>query len=1076
MRPYLILSVLVCLIFSFSFGQSVSSSKQIGYSEYPGYVKGYVYDKEGNSYALVNFTGSFSPDSVTTYSGNGGNDILLIKYNPDKSIEWAKNLGSSLSEYSNSISQDGNALFYDSVRNELLTLVGIISDKVLSNVQFANTTVQLPPAQYGASLIVKMDTDGKMKWIKSLTTSPQYILPGKEKIDLFFTRSFPSSSPINFFIGDTAINISPNLIQPNTYSLLHASIEQNGVLQSINQIQTVNQQSFQITNIIAAKDRFIAAITLEGDSLLLNNQKVRFTESASSNRYLFTIDTSFEKIASISLPNVSIWPQLYVEETDRIYCMGTFLNSAFYHIGGSHVPANNEQILLGFNRDLVLHESHRIAPFYVGLNYPIRRNYLKAGPVMRFGDSLYFACSITGGNEFTDANVPPDNVNTRVFFNHPKTFDLNGKSNAFIGHTDIYLQNPELHWIGEMESPNPSGQLFLYQMQVIRKQKLIEFIPSETKGTTRWQYDLSQNALITKDTLNTLDLADPTQHINVNTDGSYVIAGTSFGKLKIDEELNIKIRPRKAGIYFAGISSAQQTSWISRIESSYEVASLQQFERNGDKFYFYVHFSGPLNRQNFVKAGETIIPTGAKQNANILGYLDKNGQIVVVYHPGDENTDISGVTLTEFSFNENTGEVNALMYARELSSLTFFKNKGFPGQINDIIVRFDSLLNYKDARGIKITPVASGSYFFQFLSLAGSSNKIFLSGKSLPRSPYGKISMEIYKGSNLLQQMVLDTIVANEIRLSLIKLHWEEGVKWLKKTNKTTGSNLVSVGNNQIREGELKYMNNTLYMYFKLPNQLLNASYYWDNQLVSRSIAENSQSNERLESIVGMDTLGNFKSKLSIYGTPLARRLKKKRGSHSMIVSLNYYNQFKINEQTYTSQGFSDAVGLIIDSALAIRKSIRLHSTAQEHLQDFDFTQDTTILLAANIQKETNIAFLRTSNTTIKEEDLQEQSVIITYRSTMITPVPDTRLSSLLLYPNPSKAGFYTDLGTSPAGAYNIVVFDMLGRAAFSKKINWVQGSPIPVQLPGTVRKGMYFVQVKTAKGKNIHATKLLIE
>ncbi|MGV3768151.1 MAG: T9SS type A sorting domain-containing protein [Chitinophagaceae bacterium] len=1079
MRPYLIVSVLICLSFSFSFGQSVSSSKQIGFSEYPGNVRGYVSDKDGNKYMLVNFIGTFSPDSSVTYSGKGEGDVLLIKYNPDHTVNWARNLGTEYSEFSSNLSPDNNALYYDSIRNELLLLTNITFPQKQDMVQYAGTTVQFPQPQQTAILMTKIAADGSTRWIRHLSHMPMSILPGKDRIDLFFSSLFsPTSTGTLIQIGSTTINVPILPSQQFTYALVYASLSQNGAVLVTKKMQALNQSTFNTNNLIAAKDRFIMSMTIDGDSVILNDQKVRFTENKYSNRYIFAIDTAFENIVASPLPNISFSPQFYIEETDRIYCKGVFPNASTYFIGGGNVPANNEQILFGLNRNLVLQETHRIAPLYVGLNYEIRRNTLSIGPIMRFGDSLYFTGCITGGNEFADANVTPDNITTRVFFNYAKTLDLNGQSNAFLGHTNLQLQQPELHWIGEMESPLSNGQIFLHQLHVTRDKKVIEFIPGDTKGTKRWQYDLTQKALTAKDTINTLDLLDPTQYIEANKDGSYIIAGTSLGKLKIDDELNIKMRPRKAGIYFAGISPTQQTSWISRIEGSYEVVSLQQFRRNNGLYYFHARLTGALNRQNYIKAGATIIQTGSSQNVHILGYLNNKGEITIKYHPGNQLLDISGASLIEFSFNEHSGEVNAMMHSRELTKIGFFMNKSYSADISDVIVRFDSLLNYKDSRGLRIvsTPTKIGGYnLFQFLSMAGSGNKMFISGKSLPRQPNEQISLETFKGNTLLQKFPLDTLTFDDIRLALIRFHWEEGIKWSKKTNRTSGTTMVTVGNIQVKEGELEYMNNKLYMYFKLPNVLINSTYYWDNHLVSKQTTIPSSA-DRTESLVCLDTMGNLQSKLPLYGSQSAKSLKKKDGHNTLILSMFFSNPVKILDQTYTSAGFADALGLIIDSALNIKKRIHLHSTAQELLQDFDFTPDTTILLAAHIQKETNIALQRTSNSTVKEEDLQEQSVIITYRSTMITPVPDTRLSSLLLYPNPSKAGFYTDLGASQAGAYNIVVFDMLGRAAFTKKINWVQGSPIPVQLPGTIRKGMYFVQVKTENGKNIHTTKLLIE
>lgn len=1076
MRPYLILSVLICLGFSFSFGQSVSSSKQIGFSEYPGNVRGYVNDKDGNGYALVHFTGSFSPDSSVTYTGNGGDDILIIKYGPDKTIKWAKNLGTSNMEYPFSVTRDGNMLFFDSVRNELLLLATISLNTPSNMVAFANTSLQLPQTVNALTLLVKLDSSGNARWMKYLSFQPHNILPGNEKIDIFYSRISYSTDVVPVYIGSSQVITPATPNQTTTSAMIHASINQDGVVQSVNQIRTLNQSGFQFQNVVAAKDKFVFSANANGDSLYLNDKKIRFTANKYSSNYLIAVDTSFDHLFSLSVPAATIAPQMYIEETNSLYCLGTFLNSAVYPIGGTPVQVSNEYILFSFDENFTLKNFYRVAPFNINSKDSIRPNNIRLSAVMRHGDSLFFTGSITGGNEFADDNIPASNFSSRIFFHHNKTINLNGQSNIFFGHTDLHLQHPELHWIGEIESASSIGIVPLIQHQFHRAQSVFSFIPSESKGIKRWQYDLRQNKLIEKDSMSTQDMLDPTQHIELNTDGSYVIAGTSFGKLTIDDELGIKIRPRKAGVYFAGISSTQQTQWISRIESSYEIVSLQQFEKNGDKFYFYIQISAPLNRQNFIKAGGTIIPTGKLENVAIIGFVRNNGEIVIKNNPLTESGDISTANLTEFCFDKNNGEVYALMSLRRLPQPGFFESKGYPFDISDFIVRFDSLLNYKDSRGFKTSYGAVSSSFIQLQSMAGSGKDLYISAKSLPKSPYGAISAELYNGSTPLQKIPFDTLAANEIRLSLMRVNWDGGIKWIKKTNRTAGTASVFLGSSQIKEGELEYMNGKLYMYFKLPNQLLNASYYWDNQLVSKYISQNIPSLERLESLVCLDTLGNFQSKLSFYGAPIGRRLQVKNANNTLIACYNFVNPFKTVDKTYTSMGSNDALGLIIDSTLNIKKRIHLHSSAQEVLQDFDFTQDTTILLAAHIQKETNIALQRTSSSAVKEEDLQEQSVIITYRSTMITPVPDTRLSSLLLYPNPSKAGFYTDLGTSPAGAYNIVVFDMLGRAAFTKKINWVQGTPIPVQLPGIIKKGMYFVQVKTEKGKNIHTTKLLIE
>jgi hypothetical protein len=115
-RIYILFLIILCTNSIFGQGWKVSSVLN-GSTIEPKYSS---IDGQNNLYTLSFFDTIYSP-SIKSY---GVNDLLLIKYSPNGTILWYKNIGSKLTDIPGGITVDNNSVYitgtyYDSCKFDL---------------------------------------------------------------------------------------------------------------------------------------------------------------------------------------------------------------------------------------------------------------------------------------------------------------------------------------------------------------------------------------------------------------------------------------------------------------------------------------------------------------------------------------------------------------------------------------------------------------------------------------------------------------------------------------------------------------------------------------------------------------------------------------------------------------------------------------------------------------------------------------------------------------------------------------------------------------------------------------------
>jgi len=116
-------------------------------------------DANGNIYVTGQFPGATmvfgNSTLLNVYSGSGGNEIYLVKYDTSGNVLWAQGAGSSGINASNRVSTDaaGNAC-----------VTGNFSS---SSITFGNNTLSSTGGYPGGVFVVKYDASGNVVWAKS---------------------------------------------------------------------------------------------------------------------------------------------------------------------------------------------------------------------------------------------------------------------------------------------------------------------------------------------------------------------------------------------------------------------------------------------------------------------------------------------------------------------------------------------------------------------------------------------------------------------------------------------------------------------------------------------------------------------------------------------------------------------------------------------------------------------------------------------------------------------------------------------------------------------------------------------
>ncbi len=113
-------------------------------------------DESGNVYAAGNFSGTFSEQDISVTSA-GAADILLLKYDPDGQLLWARSAGGPYDDVAYGVESDKDGNVY-------------ITGGATSFAVFGDTALSVP-GQNGAfiifSFVARYSPDGDLRWVRN---------------------------------------------------------------------------------------------------------------------------------------------------------------------------------------------------------------------------------------------------------------------------------------------------------------------------------------------------------------------------------------------------------------------------------------------------------------------------------------------------------------------------------------------------------------------------------------------------------------------------------------------------------------------------------------------------------------------------------------------------------------------------------------------------------------------------------------------------------------------------------------------------------------------------------------------
>ncbi len=117
-------------------------------------------DESGNVYAAGNFSGTFSEQGISVTSA-GAADILLLKYDPDGQLLWARSAGGPYDDVAFGAESDKDGNVY-------------ITGGCTSFAVFGDTALSVP-GQNGAliifSFVARYSPDGELRWVRNATSN-----------------------------------------------------------------------------------------------------------------------------------------------------------------------------------------------------------------------------------------------------------------------------------------------------------------------------------------------------------------------------------------------------------------------------------------------------------------------------------------------------------------------------------------------------------------------------------------------------------------------------------------------------------------------------------------------------------------------------------------------------------------------------------------------------------------------------------------------------------------------------------------------------------------------------------------
>ncbi|ANE51590.1 T9SS type A sorting domain-containing protein [Flavisolibacter tropicus] len=1026
----------LCLLTAMAGFTQQSNNQLLGYQEFPTMIRGHAVDLQGNQYYVGTFKGELTVKGQRLTSGEGQEDVFWLKTDNAGKIIRYKTFGSANSDIAlpeTFVFSENNSLSFSSRLVETVSFQGHILKPYLHAVSSKPITT---------SAIVNTDTAGNVKWAVRMQLTLTKLYASKSIIHAFATYN-------NLEATDIKVNDSIIVKAANSFGLLHLMFDTTGKLIKVKEIGSFfNGQSLQVRNVGQFQDEklLLFLVFTGGSNVTVNGVSHSLRSFPSGYPMLLKTDTSYTdfklKFLNPDAHSLGRMP-LTLSASDSIYTiMNVWPNSPLYMVDGHSVPfAQNA---------LVVFDSSLTAKRVVDLS----RNYITTASQSDRGinfrelfikdNQLFFSGYYRGSNESPIGALAQRDTLIPVFPNLSAIVNLNGASKSFIAKADLGLNHTSMQWYGEQTPYETSSLSHNY---------------FHDAGPGKIAFNLMQDNVWNPFQINTdlqvetgsmqpgVDLADATQFVEYLSDGSRIVMGYARGRTAIDKDApSIRSSAARKDAFICRIMPNGQVKWFHRAFSTLLSTQISKLTVRNNKAYFLINYGAWSNDSNYISINKQLYKVDI--SASLMAQVDSSGNLTVInlkeVANGEEQQNIR-----DFNFFSNG----------DLAFVTNVLHKvnypGFPNDNGFYILRVHpETRQIIGARKLVGTPYPSINRIE-----IDKKDAIYLS-YNVPgtSSLYETTMLRMHNGATYIDAIQLtNNTSSNASRVShtgLMKLHWN-GYIWAKRFSGDAGAAV--------------YGNRDLLLINDKPLLLTSTQYnskpvYWDGQLL------HSEAKAFYPTLVQLDTAGALKG-YKIFGMEISHMKNKADGR----IYLSGYISFaqKIDTIQIAHSGFTDAIGLVLDSNLVAKNSYRLHTPYSETMYDFDIYRDSVVSFAYTAQTDPALSTARlTTEISDYEENAYLGTLVIKGQTPTAINTPLPQNTSVAITPNPVRDRHLRLAINTPELLPTVLyVYTADGQLIDSHEVRLTPGTNrYSISLPESIKPGVYQLVISNKKWKTVRS------
>ncbi len=1048
MKKTILFSIGIFLSFSL-FAQTLSN-ELLGYQEPYSKIEGQAADSIGNIYYAGTFKGALVINNQTLLNGNGGDDVFVVKTNPQGQVVWAKNYGDSGNELFSSIAWHSGSLYM----SMMLQQTSSIDDIVYTAYPTGNYT----------TLVSKINpADGAIRWARRNSLPVTKVFPAGDVVYIQGAINFPAQSSTLLFEEN-------QLEGPGTGNrMFFLYVDTTG-----------NFRGHKLVNTSAAGSTatFISGMSLSNNRLLFllncpTTQSVQLGTTVlpfslrANYQVLVKTDTSFQTLQyKVLNPNGEGYGyNLWVENAgfsksingDSLYMILNATNSSSgnYRLDGFDVPVADRNMFLVMDTNLV---TAQIKPLSVHRRGTV---FFRTAITQVLADSnyYYFKGRLTGFNNALPVNgLPVAREETELIYGLKDTFDFEGPSRSFIIKTKKDLQPLKLTYLGyhiPYETPTIPA---VYDL--VKNNKLY-FLHVTDNLWNPWVADsaltIEKGAMIKN-----ADRAEAVNYVSYYGDGQKIVVGQARGRTALDtSSANIVSSQIKNDLFLVSYTVNDQVRWYKRITHSFGNMIVQKIVTRNDLTYISFNLLGPRNNaaNNYLRIDSTVffITPLPPQNAGIL-VVSKTGTVKLLQLPAPFQTSVVFDV-----FNDGTMAVVSSLNGTSLA----VPGKSFTNSNGIYIAKIDTALSIKDA--IKISPTTNTNFstatdlvidtatsamkliFFGSLQAFSSNNNIGVHNGVSIASTYTIANPK--PGTSVIKQYVL------AFNANFNGIHSSATIGPLNSTNKTSAQ-----------------IGNRLYFLF---GKTFSDSIYYNTQLII------PDSNTNVRFMLAVDTALKYidhrihtsTNENRIVYTFLHLTAK----NNKLYASGASWAPFVYDTISVGHAGIIDAITLQMDTAMKGQQIFRIASPYNENMYGCDVYADSLISFAYTTQGSPVFTKGRIAarNTTVDAKDLDENAYLQTVllKTGVVTSVEEPQqIEGFKVFPNPVRSNMiFVDLGKVVTGNYQWLLYNTEGRLIESDILTWNSAQPKQIRFKNRLQTGNYVLVVKTKEAKTIKAVKITV-